>query len=219
MRPKPLSQYKVIFWDFDGTIVDSVNAKLDAFLELFKDATRDSLEKITRHHLSNGGVSRYEKIPLYLSFCGITPNPNTVEQYISAFSELAVANVLKSPLIPGAVEYIRGNHSYQSFMLITATPQREIEDILLGMHLNSFFKHVCGAPLCKTSTLSELIRQSPWSADDMLYIGDSLTDYMAAFSNNISFLCVQSVNVQDNQPWFLEYPELCVTQSLLVTSS
>jgi phosphoglycolate phosphatase-like HAD superfamily hydrolase len=218
MHLKPFCKYKAIFWDFDGTIVNSVNAKLDAFLHLFATANRDALEKITRHHLCHGGVSRFEKIPLYLSFCGITPNSDIVNRYLSVFSELVVSNVLRSPLIPGAAEYLRANYQKQSFSLITATPQREIEDILTSMTLHHCFQNICGAPLCKTTILSELIQVSPFSTDDMLYVGDSLLDYKAALSNKIDFLCVQCDNLRDIQPWTLEYPDLCVIPSLLSIS-
>lgn len=214
MHLKPLRQYKAIFWDFDGTIVDSVDAKLDAFLDLFATESQHSLEKIAQHHLDNGGISRFEKIPLYLGFCGITPNPHIVDCYMSAFSELVVSNVLRSSFIPGASEYIRANYLSQSFSLITATPQQEIEDILTSMSLDAFFQKVCGAPLCKTSILEELIQESPSSVHDMLYIGDSLSDYKAALSNNIDFLCVLRGNVQRTQSWTRDYPDLCVTQSL-----
>ena len=61
---------KAIFWDFDGVIKDSVSLKSDAFSELFSSSDKAVVNKINEHHELNGGVSRYEKIPLYLEWSG-----------------------------------------------------------------------------------------------------------------------------------------------------
>ena len=53
---------KIIFWDFDGVIKDSVPVKGEAFRKLFIKYGSDISEKVVDHHYKNGGVSRYEKI-------------------------------------------------------------------------------------------------------------------------------------------------------------
>ena len=52
---------KIIF-DFDGVILDSNNAKKDAFVECYQDLNDNLKEKIAKYHLKNLGVNRYIKI-------------------------------------------------------------------------------------------------------------------------------------------------------------
>lgn len=57
---------ELIFWDFDGVIKDSVSVKTLAFEKLFLPYGKKIAQKVKNHHEANGGVSRFEKIPLYL---------------------------------------------------------------------------------------------------------------------------------------------------------
>ena len=56
---------RVIFWDFDGVIKDSVPVKTEAFRKIFLPFGIDVANKVVEHHLENGGVSRYKKILYY----------------------------------------------------------------------------------------------------------------------------------------------------------
>ena len=78
--------YKIIFWDFDGVVKESVNIKTEAFAELFVKHGNDIVEKLTAHHISNGGMSRYKKIPLYASWAGLTLDESQIIQYSNKFS-------------------------------------------------------------------------------------------------------------------------------------
>ena len=60
------NKYDLIFWDFDGVIKESVSVKTDAYVELFSLYGSDICKQVRKHHLANGGMSRYDKIPLYL---------------------------------------------------------------------------------------------------------------------------------------------------------
>ena len=52
---------------FDGVIKESVSVKTDAFVDLFRPYGRDVCEQVRKHHLANGGMSRYQKMPTYLN--------------------------------------------------------------------------------------------------------------------------------------------------------
>ena len=121
---------ELVFWDFDGVIKDSVDVKTAAFLSLFPNASESTLEKISKHHLANGGMSRFEKIPLYLKWSGLSADEATVAQYCSIFSIKVCQAVIDSRWVSGVLEYLASNHSRQKFALITGTPIDEIEFIL-----------------------------------------------------------------------------------------
>ena len=54
-----------IFFDFDGVLVDSVQVKTKTFETLFAKYGKEVQEKVIKHHLENGGMSRYKKFQHY----------------------------------------------------------------------------------------------------------------------------------------------------------
>ena len=57
-----LKEGRVVFWDFDGVIKDSVLVKSKGYEKLFLPFGKEVVDRVNQHHENNGGVSRYEKI-------------------------------------------------------------------------------------------------------------------------------------------------------------
>ena len=135
-----LRPYTTLFWDFDGVIKDSVSVKSDAFERLFAPFGAELAARVRLHHESNGGMSRYEKFPLYLRWAGLEASEAEVARYCGLFAAAVRQAVIDSPWVPGAREYLQSNQWRQRFVLVTATPQDEIEDILAALGLASCFQ-------------------------------------------------------------------------------
>ena len=58
----------LIFWDFDGVIKESVSIKTDAYIKIFEPYGKNIQDLVKNHHEINGGVSRFEKIPLQVKY-------------------------------------------------------------------------------------------------------------------------------------------------------
>lgn len=183
-----LEKFKIVFWDFDGVIKDSVPVKSKGYEKLFLPYGREIVNRVNQHHEDHGGVSRYKKIPLYLSWAGEPASPNQVKEFCNRYSLLVRQAVIDSPWVPGVQEYLRSNHENQFFILITATPQEEIEKILKVLELTSFFREIHGAPKTKGDTANDVLKRLGFSPDQALIVGDSGTDLEAAKKNNIAFL-------------------------------
>ena len=56
---------KSIIFDFDGVIVESNNIKTNAFEGLYKPFGNEIAKKVIEHHVTHGGISRFEKFKLY----------------------------------------------------------------------------------------------------------------------------------------------------------
>ena len=141
-----IKQAKTIFWDFDGVIKDSVAVKSDAFEQLFLAYGEEVAEKVRSHHEVNGGVSRFDKLPIYLKWAGQILTIELIEEYVEKFSQLVKQKVIDSEWVPGILDYLDKNYTRQKFYIITATPQREIEEILLALKITNFFREVIGTP-------------------------------------------------------------------------
>ncbi len=77
MKKNILKNKEVIFIDFDGTIKKSDHIKGKAFVQIFGKKVKNK-EKITNHHLENLGISRIEKIPIYLVWNNINNNKKNI---------------------------------------------------------------------------------------------------------------------------------------------
>ena len=183
-----LKEKQVIFWDFDGVIKDSVAAKSLGYEKLFLPFGEEVVKLVNQHHEAHGGVSRYNKIPLYLDWAGEPANPIQIQDFCHRFSNLVQQAVIDSPWVPGVHKYLKSNHVRQDFILITATPQEEIEQILHTLELTSYFREMHGAPKTKSNVVKDALKRLHYSLDQALVIGDSETDFDAAKQNNVAFL-------------------------------
>jgi phosphoglycolate phosphatase-like HAD superfamily hydrolase len=183
-----IDKYQLVFWDFDGVIKESVDIKTHAFVSLFDGYGLDVAEKVRAHHVANGGMSRFDKIPLYLQWADEDPSEDRVKEFCDCFSRLVLQGVIDAPWVPGAENYLRSNPHQQSFMLISATPQDELDLILQALELKKCFSGVFGAPVTKNDAIRITLENSGISYEDCLMIGDAHADMEAAQANHVPFL-------------------------------
>jgi phosphoglycolate phosphatase-like HAD superfamily hydrolase len=180
--------YKLLFWDFDGVIKDSVDVKTQAFVNLFEQYGTSVSEQVKAHHEANGGMSRYEKIPLYLRWAGEEPDEDHVALLCEKFSKLVLQGVIDAPWVPGAESYLRNNPHQQVFVLVSATPQDELEQILRALDLCECFVDVFGSPVSKQDAIRQTLSGRGYFSRDCCMIGDAQADYEAAQVNDVSFV-------------------------------
>jgi len=180
---------KNFFWDFDGVIKDSVEIKSNAYEELFLQWGANISNKVRDHHILNGGMSRFDKIPLYLSWTNEDINDELINKLCDDFSNLVKLKVINSPWVPGVVEYIDNlnKSGFQSY-IITATPQDEINEILNELKIHSLFNEIIGAPTAKSDAIKSILNKNNIINDEAVMIGDSKSDLVAAQNNKIDFI-------------------------------
>jgi phosphoglycolate phosphatase-like HAD superfamily hydrolase len=178
----------LVFWDFDGVIKDSVTVKSIGFEQLFLPYGAEVAARVRSHHEINSGVSRYEKIAVYLDWVGETATPARVEELCTRFSQLVMQAVIDAPWVPGVREYLLGNHERQAFVLMTATPVGEIRRILDVLELSRCFKEVHGAPTSKADAIRGGLQRLQVSPERSVAIGDSEADLRAAHEHRVPFV-------------------------------
>ena len=179
---------EIIFWDFDGVIKESDVCKAIAYEKLFLPYGQDVSMQVRRHHALNGGMSRFDKLPIYLNWAGLIATKALLNEFCNKFSELVYRAVIDSPAVPGVAEYLEGNYRRQYFVLITATPQEEIEKILEELNLSHYFRDVYGSPYLKGEAVRNTILRLKAASNAALVVGDSEVDYQAAIKNNVPFI-------------------------------
>ena len=183
-----IDQFQVVFWDFDGVIKDSIEVKADAYEALFLPFGGGVAAQVRAHHEANGGVSRFDKIPLYLGWTGMQISDDLVVAFSNKFSELVMQKVIDSPWVPGVHDYLLKWAEYQYFVLVTATPHDEILQIMNKLDITHCFREVYGAPKSKSEAILSVLQNLDVEKEKILLIGDSETDRLVALEYSIPFL-------------------------------
>ncbi len=183
-----IKKAKTIFWDFDGVIKDSVSIKSEAFERLFQPFGDEVSKKVKKHHEENGGMSRFEKLPIYLEWAGKNSSKSLVLEYEKKFSKIVMQKVIDSPWVVGVLDYLKKNAKKQQFFIVTATPHAEIIKILKELKIIKLFKQVVGSPTSKKIAINQLLIKHKIKSDYALMIGDSNSDYEAAIENKVKFI-------------------------------
>ncbi len=178
----------IIFFDFDGVIKDSVEVKSSAFEQLFLPFGNEVATKVRDHHEANGGMSRYEKIPVYLCWAEKDPSESIVQEYSRRFSQLVKQRVIDSVWVPGILEFLKMQQGKRKLFIVTATPQAEIEEILLALDISHYFEEVYGTPTEKIDAIRILLNKYSVPLERSVMIGDSSSDYHAAMINKVPFI-------------------------------
>ena len=184
---------KGIIFDFDGVIAESVQIKTEAFASLYNQYGTNVVDKVIAHHEENGGMSRFEKIKFYhSSFLHKIIDGDELNEVANQFSKLVVKKVISSPYVPGAIEYIKKCYKQYDLFISTGTPTNEIKQILQGREISQYFKDVFGSPENKTGHLNQILSNYHLKSNEMIFYGDSKTDYVAAKNTEIPFILIKN---------------------------
>lgn len=190
---------KAVIFDFDGVILESADIKTAAFLELFAEYPEHQ-EAILRHHLDHVGVSRYRKFEWIYSELLDRPLDEAESRRLGeAFSEIVLEKILACPFVPGALELLETLRARALLFVASATPQEELEHIVVSRDLRPFFAEVWGAPPTKAEILRSIMTRHGLEEGEVLFIGDGVSDYRAAEETGIPFLARETH--QDGIDW------------------
>jgi phosphoglycolate phosphatase-like HAD superfamily hydrolase len=198
-----MRSFDTIFWDFDGVIKDSIEVKTMAYVQLFDSFGAQIPERVRAHHEANGGMSRFDKFPIYLDWAGLRPTLGLVNQYCDLFSVAVKQGVIDSPWVPGAERVLRNKRSGQMYILVSATPQDELELILQELQLTDCFGEIHGAPTKKSDAIAKVLASKKLNPKSCLMVGDAVADMEAAEDNKVLFLLRKH---RSNKNLFVSYP-------------
>lgn len=179
-----IKKYKYFIFDFDGVIKESVDAKKVAYLELFEEY-QFALPLIEKHHLKNGGVSRFEKIPIYLDFCNLVKSDSNIDFYLEKFSRIIIDRVIFSDWVPGFLDFLGKIKDKNKIFIVSATPQNEIKKISSKIGIKIPDNNIFGSPVSKTSNIKTFLKKD--FKHKYIFFGDSDSDSIAAEKLKIDF--------------------------------
>ncbi len=180
---------KGVIFDFDGVIVESVDIKTNSFAKLFESEGEKAVKEIIDYHLLNSGVSRFEKFRyIYNNILKRELSDEIFTNLCNRFSELVTEEVIKAPFVKGAKEFLHSYKKAYAFFVSTATPQIEIEFIIRKRNIADYFRGIYGAPIEKSNIVERIIKDNNFLPQELVYIGDAISDYKAACANSVNFI-------------------------------
>lgn len=186
-------KWKNIIFDFDGVIVDSNEIRIEGFSELFAGHPASEIKKLVKYVQENGGISRYKKIRVFFEeIKKLAISEEDVNKLAQKYSDIVAKKVELARSIPGSVEFFVKYSSLYRLAVVSGSDQYELREICKKRAISSFFCSILGSPVEKSKNIKELINDQGWDRAECLYVGDSINDYDAAFLNKISFLGLNS---------------------------
>ncbi|MBB6271617.1 phosphoglycolate phosphatase-like HAD superfamily hydrolase [Pedobacter cryoconitis] len=184
-----LSKYKVLLWDFDGVIMDSMPIRSKGFELVLAKYPKEQVDELMAFHEANGGLSRYVKFRYF--FEEIRKEPVTEEQVLvlaAKFSEIMLSLLMdKELLIQDSVEFIKNNQGNFQMHIVSGSDGKELKIINESVGLSGYFKTINGSPTPKKQLVEDVLAAYQYDKKDVILIGDSINDLDAASFNDISF--------------------------------
>ncbi len=188
---------KVVIFDFDGVIVESVDVKTRAFASLFTEEGQDVINAIVAYHVSHGGVSRFDKFRhIYANILQRPLSDAEFARLCEDFSRIVLDEVIKASYVDGAAEFLEQHSSEFIFYIVSATPEDELKNILHARSLSNYFRYAFGSPMTKTDAIRKLLVEADVAPFEAVFVGDALTDYMAAQETGVNFIARCEINDQ-----------------------
>lgn len=189
------SKLQAIFFDFDGVILDSIQAKTEGFVTLFSEYDQKVVEKVVRYHHLHGGISRVEKIKhAHENFIGIPLSDQELAHWAQQYSDLILEKVIQVDWIKGAKEFLDSCLDGIQVFVISGTPEAELKYVLQERGLTHHFDDILGSPIRKPKHIRMLLQKYALNPNQCVFVGDAMTDYNAAKETGLHFVGIQGEN-------------------------
>lgn len=186
---RDFSNKEVIFWDFDGVIIDSEEIRILGFKKVLNDYPRNEVEKLIQYHLENGGISRYVKFRYFFQEIRKTSiTDHEIDELSAQFSKIMREKLTnKDILIDSSLNFIKNNFKKIKMHIVSGSDEAELHYLCGELEIRRYFISINGSPTPKIDLVESLLRDISIQRNKIILIGDSINDYEAANKNNIEF--------------------------------
>lgn len=184
-----MSVIKVIFWDFDGVLLDSNAIRDTGFERVLEEYPAEQVEHLLAYHRANGGLSRYVKFRYFFENIRIENVSEEQIMHLAQRFSVIMRDLLVNPdlLIRETMDFVKTNYNKYAMHIVSGSDQTELRFLCEALCINQYFKSIHGSPTPKKQLVKELIASNSYAKDSVILIGDSINDYEAALENQIDF--------------------------------
>jgi phosphoglycolate phosphatase-like HAD superfamily hydrolase len=194
---KNITDYKVILWDFDGVIMNSMPIRGMGFQEVLKDYPKEQVEMLLAFHEQNGGLSRYVKFRYFFEkIRGEKISNQQVLNYTDEFSKIMLSLLIdQNLLIEDSLDFIKKKHLNYDMHIVSGSDGNELRCICEHLGLSKYFISICGSPTPKNELVKQVIINNYYKKEETCLVGDSFNDMEAADVNQIEFFGYNNLNL------------------------
>lgn len=183
-------RFEAIVFDFDGTLIQSAEAKHEAFYRLFPDEEpyRDIVANALR---DDPDGSRHDVIPRMVAAMtkralALPPGQSAVDR-IGAYAQAVYAIQANAPECPGATDLLRTLHRHATLYISSNTPEVDLATLIEKRGWRPYFAGWFGHPRSKKHTLTTLVAKHGGDPKRLAVVGDGESDELAAASVGCHF--------------------------------
>lgn len=200
---------KIIIFDFDGVILESMDIKTNAFRELFNNYP-EHVDAIVEYHVRNGGVSRYKKFShIYNNILKQSLNEDKLKELGERFSHLVLQQMLSCLLVSGVKGFLEEYSKKVGLFIASGTPEEELKFLVKQHELSDYFRGVYGTPAFKPEIIQHILINEGVKKEDSIFVGDAISDYEDAKKVGIPFIARSNRSNESNPFLELKVPIIC----------
>ena len=186
-------RFDIVFFDFDGTLVESAAVKHQAFFEIFPQQP-DYRRVVSDVLAADPNGSRHLVIPRMIEEMKIRhlplPSSATESNRIDIYSDTVFRSVAACVEKPGAPELLSTLSQTCSVYVFSNTPDEALARLINARAWRCFVDGTFGYPHKKSALIRSVADKHNVSLDRVAVVGDSSSDEEAARVNGCFFFRV-----------------------------
>ena len=178
-----------LIFDFDGVLAESNQAKESAFEDLAA-LYPNYAKRMLAYHREHYSSPRMIKFKYYVNeLMGRPGDGALLEEMANRFSQIVKHNVIEAADVPGARPFLEQISRKLPLYISSMTPQGELNEILEARDMDGYFVEVFGnPPIIKYDAIQRVLSREELRPSQVIFIGDSYTDYQVALQTGVEFL-------------------------------
>lgn len=187
-----------VAFDFDGTLVRSNAIKRDCFYEVSAamEGAAAVLDRLFAQDFRGDRIAVFRELARRIGAAGgEAPDPDALAD---TYGRLCRRRIAAAPEVPGGratLERLRAEGV--TLFLVSATPQRALEQVVADRGLDRFFARILGGPTDKASHLRQILAACGITANRLALVGDGSDDRVAAVIAGCRFFPVAGGTVAE----------------------
>jgi phosphoglycolate phosphatase-like HAD superfamily hydrolase len=177
----------VLILDFDGVILESNHIKDEAFEAVFA-AYPAHVDAIMAYHRRVKGLIRFDKFRYIcenILHCPYTPQME--QAWGGQFSTYVLKAMADCAFVEGSRSFLDFFYKRTALYIVSINPPEDLTYTLNLRGLSHYFKKVY-ATSRKKEAIDEIMHLEQAKHEDVIFIGDSITDYEAATAAGVPFI-------------------------------